>query len=339
MEEERSETMIVHNGYRIPSTCSIEVLPLAKKNPHPRDAKIAFSDEGHKYFVEGKTEGYTSTTTFIKSHFKPFDAMGVALGIVRRKDFTTNRRYEKYKEVRGMDPSEAAQELARRWKREGMEAANAGTLMHRNIELFYNGIEVKHDQSVEFAKHFVAYDREVVKKHGWVPYRMEMLVYSKHYKIVGSVDAIFYDPVKKTFIVRDWKRSKKISKWGFGKWGRPPLRHLSDCNYVHYCLQQNIYKFLLEAHYGMKVESMGIVVFHPAQKTYLEIEVPDMQEEVLSMLNARELNLYPDEEEEEMAAAGSPPPPVQWIQRPEGGFEAFLPGEEEDRKNVGSLIE
>ena len=335
MEDEQKSGMIVHNGYRIPSTCSTEVLALARKNPHPRDAKIAFSDAGHKYFVEGKTEGFTSTTTFIKSHFKPFDAKAVALGIVRRKDFTTNRRYEKYKDVRGMEPSEAARELGRRWKREGMEAANAGTRMHRNIELFYNGVAVKHDQSVEYANHFGAYDREVVKKSGWVPHRMEMLVYSKHYKIVGSVDAIFYDPVKNVFIVRDWKRSKKINKWGFGKFGRHPLRHLSDCNYVHYCLQQNIYKFLLEAHYGMKVESMAIVVFHPAQKTYLEIEVPDMQDEVLSMLNAREFKLYPDEEEE-MAAAGSPPPPVRWTEQPNGGFEAFFPGEKENRKTLAA---
>ena len=89
------------------------------------------------------------------------------------------------------------------------------------------------------------------------------------------------------FIVRDWKRSKKINKWGFGKWGKGPARELADCNWSHYCLQQNLYKFFLEEKCGVGVKDMAIVVFHSSNKTFQEHTIPDMSSVVNAMLLQR----------------------------------------------------
>ena len=42
-----------------------------------------------------------------------------------------------------------------------------------------------------------------------------------------------------------------------------PLAHLPDCNYYHYCLQLNAYRYILETEYGFKVSEMLLGVFHP----------------------------------------------------------------------------
>jgi len=60
---------------------------------------------------------------------------------------------------------------------------------------------------------------------------------------------------------------------------RPPLEHLPDCNYFHYCLQLNLYKYILESEYGMTVSAMYLGVVHPQTRPRV-IEVPPLGAEV-----------------------------------------------------------
>ena len=46
-----------------------------------------------------------------------------------------------------------------------------------------------------------------------------------------------------------------------------------------YCLQQNLYKYILEDNYGKKVSSMNLLVLHPRYHTYFHIQVPDLTKE------------------------------------------------------------
>jgi hypothetical protein len=86
----------------------------------------------------------------------------------------------------------------------------------------------------------------------------------------------------------DWKRSKEIKKFGFKK-GLGCCSHLQDCNFVHYTIQLNIYKYILEKNYGLKITDMYIVVFHPSNDSYLEYNIANEQELIDLIVTNRNL--------------------------------------------------
>ena len=212
--------------------------------------------------------------------------------MVNRIDFKTSSKYSKYCHLFDMPREEQIKTLVREWDENGKQASIAGTKLHRNIELYYNDVEV-HDDRIEF-QYFLQYSRKM-SAEGWVPYRTEWLMYDEDYKLTGSIDMVFYHPEKKVYIVRDWKMSKQISKYGFGKKGKRPLETLPDCNFSHYSLQQNIYKFFLEHCCDIKVQDMAIVIFHHSNENYVEFEIPELNKEVQQMLHLRYEALHAEE--------------------------------------------
>ena len=279
------------NGYEVPASCSDEKLKLARTNEHVRDQNICFSDEGHKYFVKGSSEKWISTTKFIHDFFEDFNSERISTQMVNRKDFQTASKYSKYSYIFNLSKSEQVKTLMLDWDENGKQASLAGTKLHRNIELYYNDMAV-HDDRIEF-QYFLQYSQNMATA-GWIPFRTEWLVYDEDYKLTGSIDMVFYHPEKKVYIIRDWKMSKQISKFGFGKKGKYPLNNMPDCNFSHYSLQQNVYKFFLEHCCGLTIQDMAIVIFHQNNNGYVEFEIPDLMVEVNNMLATRYEFLNPD---------------------------------------------
>ena len=100
------------------------------------------------------------------------------------------------------------------------------------------------------------------------------------------------NPVRDMLYLVDWKRSEKLQDkyQGYGKYMRPPLHQLSDCQGEHYRLQLNIYRWILEKYYGVGVAAMKVVCVcvHPR---YLPDgfvdEVPDLQDHVTCLMQSR----------------------------------------------------
>ena len=63
--------------------------------------------------------------------------------------------------------------------------------------------------------------------------------------------------------IYDWKRCKDVKKRGFNNFKNEALVHLPDCNYWHYTMQLNLYKFIIESKYGLRINNLYLVVFHP----------------------------------------------------------------------------
>ena len=121
-----------------------------------------------------------------------------------------------------------------------------------------------------------------------VPFRTEWLIYDEYYKISGSVDFIVEND-DDTYTILDWKRSKQIEKDNrFKKFAKFPNSDLDDNNYTHYCLQLNIYKYIIEKNYNKKIKDMYLVVLHPENKlqNYEKIKVVDMQSRVKKLLDS-----------------------------------------------------
>jgi ATP-dependent exoDNAse (exonuclease V) beta subunit len=280
--------MRMWNGHMVPADCDFTRLKLAVENSTPRDGRIVFQNEGHRYYIDGECD-YTSVTTVIHEHFPAFDAEPTARKMVRKKEFRNGAvRYLKYQKMRFNDDGEEVNEdelvtsVVLSWTDYGAEMSALGTKMHNDIELFYNLMPVD-NQSVEYG-FFLQYEADM-RRQGFTPFRTEITVYGEDEKICGSVDMLFKDGQGR-YRLRDWKRSKEIRRHGFGKFGKGELRHLPDCNYAHYTLQMNLYKYLLEKYYDIPVYDMGLVVFHPDNASYVEIEARSTPDDIQALVRA-----------------------------------------------------
>jgi ATP-dependent exoDNAse (exonuclease V) beta subunit len=259
---------------------------LSKLNQHERDSRISFQEEGHLYTVDGVTGDYISTTTIIHTFFEHFDAEKIIYKMMMNK--------EKWKESKyfGMEP----EEIKKQWEDIGNEASHKGTIMHAAIERFYNQERIDNcpDEATPEFHHFLKFHQEIVAINSFSPYRTEWLVFDHESKICGSVDMVFQKSgdAEDEIYIYDWKRSKEMKLKSFGgKKGNPPLDHIMDCNYMHYCLQLNMYRHILETYYQKKVKDMVLVVMHPIFDSYKTFQVPRMEKEIMDIIEYRKKSL------------------------------------------------
>lgn len=250
---------------------------LWKKNEQPRDKRLVFHEPSHTYYIDGDSKGVISVTGFLHSFFGHFDADATIDKMMKSPKWPQSKYYGKTKE-----------QIKAEWSESGRVASEAGTKMHLAIEMFMN--EATHlipDDvlaSVEW-KYFTRF----WKDHGedLEPFRMEYEVFIEEIKLAGSIDAIFRRKSDGKFLIYDWKRSKEIKTENTFQSGLAPLDHLPDCNYWHYSLQLNVYRYILENYYGMEVADMYLVIMHPDNKSYKRMRLNRMDDEVALMIDAR----------------------------------------------------
>ena len=96
------------------------------------------------------------------------------------------------------------------------------------------------------------------------------------------------------FDIYDWKRSHRIVDfWGepiavnnYGEKGLGELNQIEDTPYWHYCIQQNLYRYILERNYDIIIEKMYLVIFCNDTNEYRKLEVPRMDEAIISIVKA-----------------------------------------------------
>ena len=246
---------------------------LSKRNVHERDSHITFDEGPHIYTIDGDSS-FTSCTTWIHSHFGHFDAEKTLDKIFNSKKIN-DPSYKYYNMTRD--------QIRESWS--GNEASKLGTLLHYDIECYYNEWEVKND-SVEYS-YFLKFANEYKNLKA---YRTEWMIYDKELQLAGSIDMVFQDETGE-FWIYDWKRSKEISTEAYGnkRSHTPCISHLPDANFYHYSLQLNVYRRILETKYGLTIKGMCLVRVHPNNyfETYERIEVPFMNNEVTALFNHR----------------------------------------------------
>jgi hypothetical protein len=242
---------------------------LALKNPHSRDQDITFQEDGHIYTIRGD-KYYKSCTTWVKSFFEKFNADAIVDKMMESPNWPTSKYFGKTKE-----------EIKTEWSENGKRASAFGTAMHKHIEEFYNGAELPKSEDVE-----IMYFAEFFLDHiDLVPFRTEMMIYDEDLRICGSVDMLFLND-DGTLSIYDWKFSKEIQTHSYGKKALPPIQHLNDCNTVHYSLQLNVYREILERKYGYVVREMQLIFMHrDLGKTYIKVPVARM--DMTSVLSTR----------------------------------------------------
>jgi hypothetical protein len=252
---------------------------LSKINYHPRDDRIYFVEETHKYFIDGSCEGNLSCTGFVHEFFGHFDPKGI---ITKMRKNPTKWAQSPYF---GMTD----EEIIQKWSDNGKTASEAGTAMHLAIEQFLHGSPEEIKPEVKDTPEWRYFMKFWADCGGDLePYRSEWEVWtSNDIKLCGSIDMVFRRKSDGKFVIYDWKRSKEIKAENQYGNGLAPLDHLPDCNYWHYTMQLNVYKWMLEKFYGLDVADLYLVILHPDNPSYRRMRLNILEDEVEDMIEAR----------------------------------------------------
>jgi len=265
---------------RVPMTSGTPLQPwmtLAKNNRHERDNHIHFDEPTHVYTINGNSRGWISCTGFLHSFFPHFDADDVIKKMMRSKNWPSSKWY-------GM----TAKQIKDAWNANGREASEAGTAMHLAIEMVMNGAENEVSKEAKATKeweYFCNYWK--IDSELYEPWRTEWEVWDEELKLAGSIDMIYRNKKDGTFAVYDWKRAKDMKMENNYESGFGPVSHLPDTNYWHYTLQLNMYRWLLEKHYGIVISEMALVVIHPNNKNFRKYKLNRLEEEIEGMVESR----------------------------------------------------
>jgi hypothetical protein len=226
-------------------------------NYHSRDSRIKFYPEPHIYTIDNTPA--PSASTIISKFFPEFDSV-----------YWANKKAPSL----GMTPKNV--EIM--WKTKGEKAAQDGTHLHEQIEKFYLKQEYEKTGEFHLFENFVSENSHIN------PYRTEWRIFDEHHHIAGTIDLISKNG--NGFEMYDWKRSKKIMNSNNGEpiknnqWqsGVGQLSDIDDTSYNRYCLQQSLYKYILEKNYDVKVSKMFLVVLYPDYDKYYKVEVPYLKD-------------------------------------------------------------
>lgn len=256
---------------------------------HVRDESITFEEKTHKYFIqwsENKKEvADTSVTAFVKRFFPKFNQKKILLNINRTKK--TSKYF-------GMTDAQ----IQEQWEKKKKKSCENGTILHKNIENYYNNLSYD-DKSYEFQLF-----RQFEKTLQLRPFRTEWMVRTdEQHELVGTIDMLYFAKKynvlnKKTglrelhLIMFDWKRCSKINTFSFNNeygLGDSVCKNIRNCNYFHYSLQLNAYKYILEHFYhnmvvenqvydNIQIDDMYLLVCHPDNDRAIDIPVVNYEE-------------------------------------------------------------
>ena len=244
---------------------------LKNLNAHPRDLHIKFDEEPHIYYVHGDPNNI-SVTTLVHKYFPHFDADKVIEKMMNGKNWESSKYF-------GMSPDE----IKETWKASGLDATTHGTNMHKSIESFYNNDVIEHKDTPEYAM----FEKFYEDHPNLEAYRTEWEVYDENLKIAGSIDMVYKNLDDGTYSIYDWKRSKEIKMKNYFESGYGAMSEYPNCNYIHYSLQLNIYKKILQTMYGISIRDLYLVVMHPNNNNYKKYECLDLSKEVEDIFESR----------------------------------------------------
>ena len=276
----REKYLEIHSFYR--RTSHIEVL-VSEQEYEPIEVNIQrtqfediekqYDKDLHKYFHPKDKTGnaeYISVTTLVERFFQ-FDI----LRYIQREAEKLNRDEE---------------ELFREFQALRDEAAVLGTELHLQIENYFT--KKPFDDSLQEFKYFLTFEKEKIVPKELIFSEAEKKIFYPKFNVAGTVDCLFKSSDGK-YVMVDWKRSKKLIVNGTNKPDKrgfeiqiAGLTNLTNCSYYRYCIQQNMYKYILEQEYNIVISDMVLAVLHEKHSNYHTIKLPKMTNETKVILNS-----------------------------------------------------
>lgn len=266
---------------------------------------ISFVEENHKYESldsELLKIDWTSVTTIIEMFAEEFDSLKVA------SDCSSGK--SKTKKYIGLKPKE----ILKIWDNENKRSTELGSRYHLQKELNLISEPLQERSGLLYPVYPPIYKNG---KKIAIPQKLEEGVYPEHMmylksaKICGQSDRV--EVIKNFIDVYDHKTNKKLEfeSWknfrGVGKKLKGILKHLDDCNYIHYSIQLSIYMYMIWKHnYNLvprklvlehatfavnSLDKYGFPIYeldqlgNPIVEDVTSYEVDYMEKEVISIIN------------------------------------------------------
>ncbi len=238
---------------------------------HPRDASIVFDEGPHTYTVHGKVMSRSVTGLIARVESEHFDAPAVAKRLASSR--TPSEKYSRVGPDGVTRVAMCVPEILGLWDL----ARDLGTALHSKIERYLNGIPITFDSAdevnvVEF-RQFVAWWQKQLAA-GFEAYRSEWVIYAEEWDLAGSIDFVMRNKATGELTIVDWKRCLTNGSGFSSAWkGRkmlPPMHHLEETKLNHWKVQVNVYRAILEKHYGVVIAEMKMVVLYDTQTEAVE---------------------------------------------------------------------
>jgi len=261
---------------------------LASANPIPLlDSRIDFSEEGHRYFIDGEVFVGKSATTLVKDSFSGEEFNGP---LIVRKNLASWRskpssRYHKL--VSHLNDASAEAAILKQWD----DANVLGTQTHLVCERVLNG-DPPGDEALTVSKELSQFKSFLEDNPTLQPYRTELsLFYTRpdgSVSVCGQLDALLKCSETGQVVMIDFKRTTHDlapDKHSFGKEGLGCLEGVPANDFHKYSLQLSIYSVLCE-HHGLHVDSLFILKLHNDIESYELVQCCDLVQEARAILSS-----------------------------------------------------
>lgn len=237
-----------------------------------------FFEEGHYYEYKGKRVGI-SVTRLIEEYCNEFDADAIAQKVATKEN-------------------KSVMQVLNEWQHKNKIACEKGHLGHEYAQTLWS--KAKYQEEIKSGLEGALIPLKRIKEQAdnfYLDYKDqlehlvdELVVGSEEYDIASAVDHLFINKYTGGLILVDYKTNSDIHKSErYAKNMKIPLNHIKDFTLNHYYIQLNIYKYLIEKYTGLIVEDMFIVYFSENIINYEIIDIPDMQNEVIEILENRKV--------------------------------------------------
>ena len=237
-----------------------------KQVKHPSGRVLVYNDKYHSYyFKDDPYKKLVSATTLIKKFFPKFDMEEVS---------------KRYAEKHGID-----QDIVKaKWKAEGEYASDLGDMCHNFVDSLIKSVELpKPKTKIEQLYFNTIKDTLKILVQDAVDVETEIPIASVQHMVAGTIDLIMKKHNK--IYIYDWKTNKEIKMNNKWQSGFQCCSHLDDCNFNHYSLQLNLYKYILttEGYYD-NISDYEMVILHITQNGCVPYAVQDMSDVIRRML-------------------------------------------------------
>ncbi|MDP7180517.1 MAG: PD-(D/E)XK nuclease family protein [Candidatus Woesearchaeota archaeon] len=221
--------------------------PVNKISEHNKKHNLQFEEKEHKYTIEGDIV-LKSVTTKLQSFF-PFDAIKVANELALQ---------------RGVDPKSILDE----WD----TIRDNGTATHNLAERFCNGEELTNEE-LNKVKHVSTFLK--CYSHFQV-LGSEVRIFSKKYKVAGTIDLVLKNKTNNRIYLLDWKTSsKEIERDKYWDMAQGKLSNLPHNKFHQYSMQLAVYSKIIKEEYDITVFD-GLLVHLREDQTFNAIEPADL---------------------------------------------------------------
>lgn len=175
--------------------------------------------------------------------------------------------------------------LTKLWNALGERASSRGTFVHRQAELHCN------DEPYEDGVEMDQYLRFRAANPHLRPYRTEWSVFSYAHGgahiVAGQIDGLYFNELNQTYEMIDYKVTahELTPDNPYQKYGKAPFDAVPDTPWGHYCVQQNIYAYILRQNYGVTVKRCRLLRLHDTIKDYQLVDVADLTPQVRSLFD------------------------------------------------------